>query len=107
MNSRLSRVAVANLFAVGKVHKDKNFVLRFIANDLAFSRFAVIVSRKTGNAVLRNRIKRRLRAVWINEREKLPCGFDFAIIANKKIATMPFTELSAAVLRIIQKVKSS
>jgi len=35
-----------------------------LANDLDFARLGLAVSRKVGNAVLRNRIKRRLREAF-------------------------------------------
>ena len=49
-----------------------------LRNDLAHTRFGMIVSRKHGNAVNRNRIRRRLREAFRLARARLPVGLDLA-----------------------------
>lgn len=43
------------------------------------SRFCLVVSRKCGNAVRRNRIKRVLREIIRHNRDRIAPGFDFVI----------------------------
>ena len=50
----------ARLHAHGKYFKGKNFRFLYLKNELGAFRFAVAISRKIGNAVTRNRIRRRL-----------------------------------------------
>ena len=47
-------------------------------NGLAYTRFGMVVSRKHGNAVRRNQIRRRLREAFRLTRGKLPSGLDLA-----------------------------
>jgi ribonuclease P protein component len=47
-------------------------------NGLVHTRFGMIVSRKHGNAVIRNRIRRRLREAFRLARARLPAGLDLA-----------------------------
>lgn len=63
-------------------------------------------SKKVGNAVARNRAKRRLRAI---AREILPQsgrdGWDYVLVGRKETtASLPFDQLLADLRRALQKV---
>jgi ribonuclease P protein component len=47
------------------------------------SRLGITVTKKVGNAVARNRIKRVLREVFRLERRLFPQGFDFVVVAKR------------------------
>jgi ribonuclease P protein component len=58
-----------------------DFIVRYLPNSLGFSRFGVTVSRRVGNAVVRNRVKRQLREAIRHERLDLS-GVDVVVIAK-------------------------
>lgn len=74
------------------------FLIQVIPNRSAgtgeFARVGFTVTKKLGNAVTRNRIKRRLRAAV---RETFPTtarpGFDYVIIARAAAQTRPYERL--------------
>jgi ribonuclease P protein component len=45
-------------------------------------RLGLAVPKATGNAVVRNRIKRQLREVWCARLEQIPPGRDYVLIAK-------------------------
>jgi ribonuclease P protein component len=62
--------------------------------DRAAPRVGFTVTKKTGNAVERNRIRRRLRAAADRVmNEKARAGFDYVLIARREAISAPFPAL--------------
>ena len=66
-------------------------------------RVGFVVSRAVGNAVVRNRTKRRLRAVFAGELAGIPDGVDVVVRAQPAAATATFAELSEALKLLLHK----
>ncbi len=64
---------------------DSHLILYVIDNRLPYSRFGLSVSKKMGNAVQRNRIRRLLREAYRLRKSDIPTGFDFVIIPRPTI----------------------
>ncbi|MCA1906681.1 MAG: ribonuclease P protein component [Desulfarculus sp.] len=62
-------------------------------NGLAFSRLGLTVSRRVGGAVVRNRIKRRLREIFRRAGADLPRGIDLVAVARPEAAGLDFAAL--------------
>lgn len=57
------------------------------------SRLGVITSRKVGNAVRRNLVRRRIREIFRCAHPLLKPGLDFAVIARNSSPATPFAFL--------------
>ena len=64
-------------------------------------RVAYAVGRSVGNAVERNRIRRRLRAVVRAHADRLVPGTAYLVSAGPRATTMSYEELSKAVSRLL------
>ncbi|MFT4347419.1 ribonuclease P protein component [Bartonella ancashensis] len=67
------------------------------------ARVGFTVTRKNGNAVKRNRIKRRLReAVRIGVADNMEAGTDYVIVARTGVLYAPFTLLISELGRLVK-----
>ena len=73
------------LYKKGYRYRGKYFNLIYLSNDFSFSRMAVVVSKKVGNAVKRNKIKRQMRTLFRRNKSLLKAPLDIIIIAKKEI----------------------
>ena len=91
------------LFARGNVGKGRWVLVRALANGLPISRLAAVAGKTAGNAVKRNRLRRRIRAAFRMAKETLPRGWDYAVVARSGADTAAFAalrdDLARAVLR--------
>lgn len=71
------------LFGVGRVGKSGLVLCRALENGLPHSRAAVVAARAAGNAVVRNRLRRRLRAIWRQEKRLVAGGWDVVLLARR------------------------
>lgn len=81
---------------------NKYFVLYKLENhENSHFRFAVSVSKKFGNAVKRNKIKRQIREIV--SKENIIDHYDIFIVVKNDAKTLQFTEIKKLLLSLIQK----
>ena len=67
------------------------------------NRIGITSGKKLGHAVVRNRVRRRLREVYrLNEAAFQP-GWDIVVVARSKAVKAEFTALTAAYLSLAKK----
>ena len=74
-------------------------VLSVLPNGLEYSRFGFAIGRRIGKAVVRNRIKRRMReSVRMRlERREIAAGWDLVFIARRPIRDASFHQVDEAI----------
>ena len=92
------------LFKNGKSFKNNFLVLKIAQNNLKESRFGFIISKKVSKkAILRNKIKRRLRSIiWQNIRD-IKKGMDVALIIFPDLGKTNFLETKEILNTLLKK----
>lgn len=75
------------VFNEGKVLKSNTVVLYIVSNDLQYSRLGLVVSKKVGNAVRRNRVKRLLREAYRLNKHLLTAHVDIIAIPRHSFSS--------------------
>ena len=84
-------------------HANSYLVLFARKNGSSTNRVGVTVSKKLGCAVVRNRVRRRLREVYrLNETRFAP-GWDIVVVARSRCIHADFQKLTAAYLSLAEK----
>ena len=90
----------------GKSWADRRLVLVARRTGGEHCRFGFSVSKRVGNAVVRNRVKRKLKeAARIEVLPRIEPGWDFVVIARKDAADADYHRLSRSLQRLFERAK--
>jgi len=92
------------VYRAGKRRSNPHFTVFCRANDLPTSRFGFSIKKTLGGAVLRNRIRRRVREIIRLHRQELPAGWDIVIHPKGNVARSAFATLTSELLRLLQNL---
>lgn len=83
--------------------KNKYFVIYYQKNNLSYDRYGISVSKKLGNAVFRNKYKRKLRAIIDNYKKVYINNEDYIIILRKEAINQKYEILQDSFFAIMNK----
>ena len=101
-SSRLTEgLRIAEIHRNGRSAANRFLVIRYLANGLDRSRFCFVVSKRIGNAVTRNKVKRRLREALRSSRVKT--GWDAVFIARSGVRDASYDEVMQAADNLLRR----
>ena len=92
------------VYRQGTAYRGKHFAVHAFPNELGNSRLGLSVSRKVGNAVTRNTVRRRLKEVFRASSSGIPGNLDLVVSARPAAAEATFEELRAEFGKALGKV---
>ena len=88
----------------GKAFRGRLFSVHEFPNELGNSRLGLSVSKKVGNAVTRNVVRRRLREAFHATLPQVSGASDFVISARPPAADASFLELGEELVKAFRKL---
>ena len=92
------------LFDAGHSVANRKFVVYCLNRDLLHYRVGLSVRKRLGNAVTRNRVKRRLRHALMDMSSQL-AHQDFVVIARKGVEDLSYQEIYSNLVHVLKIAK--
>ena len=83
---------------------DSMIILFAIPNELPHCRLGLSVSRKVGNAVVRNRWKRLIREAFRTSQSELPGGLDLVVLPQRNVDVRSVKHLEKSLQNLVAKI---
>lgn len=85
----------------------KHLVCQFSKNTFPHARIGLIVTKKTGSSVVRNRWKRVIRDFFRTHEEILHPKMDYVFIVKSTVKDKPGVEIREELEKLVRKIKLS
>lgn len=95
-----------DIINTGAYFKNKCYYIYYKVNKMNFPLFGLAVSKKCGNAVVRNKIKRQLRFIIDNNKYLFDSGVSYVIIPRRIINNLSFKEMEDSFIRLLERKES-
>jgi ribonuclease P protein component len=92
------------VYRAGKRRSSSHFTVFFRANQLPVSRFGFSIKKALGEAVVRNRIRRRIREIVRCHRAEIQVGWDIVIHPKSSVGRAEFAALTGDLVRLMKSV---
>jgi ribonuclease P protein component len=95
------------VFQKGESFANRQFVVYVLDKPgQDYFRIGLSVSKKIGNAVVRNQVKRYIRQAFLEYMNDIHVEKDYVIIARKPAATMNFFEVKGSLQHVLKRTHS-
>jgi ribonuclease P protein component len=91
------------VFQQGRHNGGRLLALRSVQNDLGWTRCGFVVSKRVGKAVVRNRLRRRLREIVRSAAVKE--GYDLVVSARPEAAAGSFDALKQETQLLLRRAR--
>ena len=89
----VKRAEFINLKLHGTRYSTQHFIVILKQNRRDITRLGITVSKRVGNSVERNRIKRSIREFFRLSKQRIPKGYDIMIIALEESNKLTFLKV--------------
>lgn len=91
------------VYRAGRKASSSQFLIFFRPNAAAATRFGISVKKALGGAVVRNRIRRRIREILRLQLGEIAPGWDIVIHPRASVAQLDFSRLQLELANLLRK----
>ena len=96
---------INNIIKTGNLSKNKYFFIYNKERESKYYRFCICVSKKLGNAVVRNKNKRQIKDIIDKSNLVFKSNMDYVIILRKEISNISYENKKKYLLEILCKLE--
>ena len=93
------------LYSKGRNAASPYFAVYCRRTGRPYSRLGLTTGVKLGNAVKRNRVRRRMRELYRTNESKLRPGYDIVMVARTRAIFARYSDLESSFLRLMKKLE--
>ena len=93
------------IIKTGQLSKNKSFIVYYSDNNLPYNRYGISVGKKLGNAVYRNKYKRKIRAIIDNYKKNYINHQDYIIILRGSAKDKEYHDLEKDYIALINNIR--
>ena len=96
---------INNIIKTGNLSKNKFFYIYNKERESKYFRFCICVSKKLGNAVVRNKNKRQIKDIIDKSNLVFKSNMDYVIILRKEISNVSYDDKKKYLLELLCKLE--
>lgn len=93
------------VYSVGKNYWNRNFILYVRKNNLDETRVGFTITKKHGNSVVRNKMRRRMKEAYRLNFYNVKNGYDLVFIPKRNTVNISYKELEGSMIHILKIAK--
>ena len=91
-----------NIIQKGKNIKNKYFKIFYLPNNTTL--YGITIQKKVGNAVIRNKLKRQIKNIIMENELYIQKNYNYVIIIKETALDLTYQELSCELINTFKKV---
>jgi len=89
----------------GKSISNKYLVMFYIKNGLDYNRVGFSTTKKLGNAVIRNKVKRLIKESFRLNNDNLINGYDIVFLARIRATSASYEDMEKSIINLFKRSK--
>ena len=94
----------SKVYRYGKSVVNYQFVIYYKEQHIRPTfRLGISASKKLGNAVVRNRLRRTVKEIWRKHQDRIAAQYDYVVIVRKAAVQLDFHQMEKSMLHLLKK----